>query len=401
MKQAHAMRFPTCARQAGLSLVELMVGMLVGLIGIVIISHLYITNEQYKRSTTGAGAAQVNGAVALYTIERDLRMAGYGINHTNALGCGCDTATDPNCSPLQYYFNGTYSSPPAASGSVLRTLQIAPVVIIKNTLTNQPDSITVLYGGNNERSVPNSLLQPMASPDYDYNPDGTAGFETEDLIVVTQPGGVGGDTCALAQITTVNPGASLLSHAAGTYNPVQNGSLPKFARDAMVFNLGRTPGSAPLPGGDPGNTPPVWRTFAIVNNQLVATEVLPPAGGAGGQALVDDIVDLQALYGKDTDNDVNRTVDVYDGITPTNAALWQQVLAVRVAVLARSQNYEQPTAAGVCTATTIANQPTWGRTAAVPAGTVFPALQAAGALPSCYKYRVFETIVPLRNMIWR
>ena len=70
MKQAHAMRFPTCTRQTGLSLVELMVGMLVGLIGIIIISHLYITNEQYKRSTTGSGAAQVNGAVALYTIER-------------------------------------------------------------------------------------------------------------------------------------------------------------------------------------------------------------------------------------------------------------------------------------------------------------------------------------------
>ncbi len=397
MKQAHAMRFSTCARQAGLSLVELMVGMMVGLIGIVIISHLYVTNEQYKRSTTGSGAAQVNGAIALYTIERDLRMAGYGINHPSALGCGCDTAADAKCSPVQYYFNGTPQSPPAVPE--LRTLQIAPVVIIKNTLTNQPDSITVLYGGNNERSVPNRLLQPMAPP-YDYNPDGTAGFETNDLIVVTQPGGVGGDSCALAQITTVNPGASLLSHAAGTYNPDQNGSLPKFARDAMVFDLGRTPGSAPGIN-NPGNTPPVWRNFSIANNQLVATEVLPPQGGAGGQALVDDIVDLQALYGKDTDNDVNRTVDVYDGITPTNAALWQQVLAVRVAVLARSQNYEQPTAAGVCTATTAANQPVWGRTAAAPAGTGFSTLQAAGALPSCYKYRVFETIVPLRNMIWR
>ena len=149
-------------------------------------------------------------------------------------------------------------------------------------------------------------------------------------------------------------------------------------------------------------SPPVWRTFSIANNKLVATEVLPPQGGAGGQALVDDIVDLQALYGKDDgDNDINRTVDVYDGITPTTAAGWQQVLAVRIAVLARSQNYEQPNAAGVCQATTIANQPMWGRTAAAPAGTVFPTLQAAGALPSCYKYRVFETIVPLRNMIWR
>ena len=39
--------------------------------------------------------------------------------------------------------------------------------------------------------------------------------------------------------------------------------------------------------------------------------------------------------------------------------------------------------------------------AGAAAGTGFATLQAVGALPSCYKYRVFETIVPLRNMIWR
>ena len=38
-------------RESGMSLVELMVGMAVGLIGIVIIAHLYVTNEKYKRST--------------------------------------------------------------------------------------------------------------------------------------------------------------------------------------------------------------------------------------------------------------------------------------------------------------------------------------------------------------
>jgi type IV pilus assembly protein PilW len=97
----------------------------------------------------------------------------------------------------------------------------------------------------------------------------------------------------------------------------------------------------------------------------------------------------------------DKIVDTYDTTTPTTAAVWQQVYAVRVAVLARSQNYEQPNAAGVCQATTVTNQPRWGRTAAAPAGTGFATLQAVGALPSCYKYRVFETIVPLRNMIWR
>jgi hypothetical protein len=28
-------------------------------------------------------------------------------------------------------------------------------------------------------------------------------------------------------------------------------------------------------------------------------------------------------------------------------------------------------------------------------------MNVPGGLPSCYKYRVFETVIPLRNMIWR
>lgn len=381
----HTSAYP--ARQSGLSLVELMVGMMVGLIGIVIISHLYLTNEQYKRSTTGAGAAQVNGAIALYSIERDLRMAGYGINNTAALGCTCAGA---GCSPVQYFFNNKYSNPPDA-GSTLRTLQIAPVVIVKTLppFPPKPDSITLLYGGDNERSTPTKLLQTMSPPAYDFIADGAAGFENNNMVVVTQ-----GGTCALAQITVGGDNSQLL-HPAGTYNPANNANLPIFSRDASVFNLGVTP---------------VWRTYTIENNKLVATEVLPPEGGAGGQPLVDDIIDMKALYGKDTDNDPQRTVDAYDGATPTTAAGWQQVLAVRVAVLARSQNYEKPDPVAGCNATTVANQPTWGKGAVVPPGDplppfAFPVLAAALITPGneagCYKYRVFETVVPLRNMIWR
>jgi type IV pilus assembly protein PilW len=66
-------------------------------------------------------------------------------------------------------------------------------------------------------------------------------------------------------------------------------------------------------------------------------------------------------------------------------------------VLARSGNYERPeVAGGACEATTTA--PQWGDAGALQD---FPTMLVAGALPSCYKYRVFETIIPLRNMIWR
>jgi len=130
-------------------------------------------------------------------------------------------------------------------------------------------------------------------------------------------------------------------------------------------------------------------------------ELLDHVAGAraarGVAVIIDDIVDLQAQYGKDTDD--NGVVETWNTVQPVNGAQWQQVLAVRVAVLARSGNYERPeVAGGPCEATTTATRPQWGDAGALQD---FPTLMVAGALPSCYKYRVFETIIPLRNMIWR
>jgi type IV pilus assembly protein PilW len=124
--------------------------------------------------------------------------------------------------------------------------------------------------------------------------------------------------------------------------------------------------------------------------------------------IVENIVDLQAEYGKDNgvDNGTvlgahalnDEAVDSYDNVTPANQTEWQQVLSVRLAVLARSEHYVRPEGGAPCSATVPGNQPTWAN------GQTFPALGdlTDTANPArCYGYRVFETVVPLRNMIWR
>jgi type IV pilus assembly protein PilW len=369
-------------RQRGLSLVELMVGMAVGLIGITIITHLYITNEKYKRSTTGSGQAQVNGAIALYTLERDIRMAGFGLNHSGALGCSCDTATFPACSPLQYWKSGTYSAPTGARPA----LRFVPVLITETA--NQPDSVTVLYGNGPDRMLPSSLSESMTGAGTPFKVDGSVGYcpkrpcpvePTSDMIVVAN-----GATCRLAQITNVVDAASNLEHSGGWWNPPSGGSLPTFGAASSVFNLGS----------------PTWRIYSIGSDKLQFSEVLTTyVDGGAATAIIDDIVDLQAQYGKDTNND--DVVDAWNTTLPTTSAEWQQVLAIRVAILSRSQNYERPANAGdPCEATTLANRPKWG--AATPPTEDFTRLKAElDVAPSCYKHRVFETIIPLRNMIWR
>lgn len=370
-------------RMAGLSLLEILVAMMIGLIGVVVITQVYIVNENYKRSTTSAGGAQSNGALALYTIEREARMAGWGISWSGALGC----------SSIQWHYNGQYSDPPQAGGT-LPALIVAPVVITDGGAG--PDTITIMYGNGNERVIPATLTKTMPQPSSELEVDNPQGFSDDpgDFVLM-----VNGSTCAMAQVTQVQAAAGHLQHDPGVeapYNPAGGGSLlPGFPSGSQVYNFGRPIVNVYSIEPTTGKHLQVANLFTAASSTVIPTYTPTPV------TIVNNIVDLQAEYGKD--NGANNgtvsaavyaandgRVDSYDNITPTTGAEWQQVLSVRIGVLAQSDNYEKPEKPGdPCSATTVA--PTWaGGTFSVP-----------GGLPSCYRYRVFETVVPLRNMIWR
>lgn len=369
----------TFRRSAGMSLVELMVGAAIGLIGIVIITHIYLTNEQHKRTTTAAGGAQTNGAIALFTLERDIRQAGFGLNSSFAFQCNCNSLVNAGCSAVQYYYDLKFSFPPNASITNSRNaLTLYPFII--TDAANGPDTLSVFYGSDNERALSTVLIDNLNPATADIKPDGTAGFEDGNLLVLQN-----GPTCAMMQVTGIV--SESLLHAQNLWNPAAG--MPTFPKDVTrVFNLGSRP---------------TWKTFNVVNGKLQVTDQLAVlTQGAISQDVMDGIVDLQAQYGKDTSATPDGVVDVWTKVLPAggvgtnfDANDIMQVIAVRLAVLARSEHYEKPgTAGGPCEATTAANRPTW-------AGGAFFALDAPGVLPSCYKYRVFETVVPLRNMIWR
>jgi type IV pilus assembly protein PilW len=363
---------------SGMSLMEILIAMAIGLIGIVVITQTYLVNENYKRSTISAGGAQTNGALALFSIEREARMAGWGISWGAALGCN----------NIQWYYNGDYSNPP---GGGLPAITLAPVVIADGGAG--PDTVTIMYGTGTERVIPATLSKTMPSPSAELEVDNPQGFSDTpgDMVLIVQ-----GGTCAMTQITEVQPAAGHLQHGPGVtapYNPPGGGSLlPAFAAGAQVFNLGR----------------PIVNVYSINANALqlaslfsATSSTVVPAYSPTPFTIVEHIVDLQAEYGKD--NGVNNgtvaaaaytandgIVDSYDNVTPANGVEWQQVLSVRIGVLARSEHFVKPENVGdPCSATTVA--PSWrSGNFSVP-----------GGIPSCYGYRVFETVVPLRNMIWR
>src|SRR5882672_11060200 len=87
--------------ERGFSMVELLVAMLIGLIGMIIIFQVFEVSEGIKRTTTSGGDAQQNAVIALYTMERDFKNAGMGFNDTTFAGCnivGFDNKSDPGLS---------------------------------------------------------------------------------------------------------------------------------------------------------------------------------------------------------------------------------------------------------------------------------------------------------------
>jgi type IV pilus assembly protein PilW len=358
------------ARDRGFSLVELLVALLIGLIGTIVIFQVYGVSEGYKRTTTGAGDAQQNGVIALFSIERDARMAGYGLNYAPLLGCKV---------------NGYDAGPPVQNFS----FRLVPVTIVDGAI-GAPDTVSFVYANSTQLVTSVKLLQTAAGGGTTYQVDNRFGFTAGDLLIA---GEVGKD-CTLAMATgiPVTPSDTVARDTADFIGP--NGAQFK-ARYNKPGGLGvdyTAWNNSTQTGGrlfDIGSGPSAV-TYSVQNSQLTFQNVL--GGTAGASVVVDGIVQLQAQYGWDINGDGAVTAAEWTNAQPVTSTDWSRILAIRVAVVSRSSQPERPDpSTGVCTTTTVANQPKW------TAGNI-----DVSADPNwqCYRYRVFETVVPLRNQIW-
>jgi type IV pilus assembly protein PilW len=378
-------------QQRGMGLPEILAGVLIGLIGMVVIMQVYTISEERKRTTTGTSDAQINGSIALYTLEREIRSAGFGIvsPNNNMLGC------------LTRVYNNTR---PTTDFKVL----MAPVLIIPGGTTyNQttglitgaedlsPDRITVVYG-NSPNLVEGTAFDMGALADADIPLKNAGGIRPGDLVVASESG----SECSMAEITGFLPGTEhTVQHAVGAYNYVI-GTVPvnaiarynkpgglgvNYSSAARLFTLGRSP---------------TVTTYQIGSDKLQSRTLLPyiPAldsdnDGTSDSDVGDGIVQLQAEYGKDTNNDY--LVDIWNTTMPIGEAAWRQVRAIKIALLARSGQYEKTVVTPDCVAP--GNPPN----SAYWSGGCFQMSDPdANTSWRQYRYRSYETVVPIRNMIW-
>ena len=98
-------RRTSLARAQGFSIIELMVGLVIGLLTLLAIYQLFAVSEGRRRTVAAVSQAQSAGALALFAIERDIRSAGLGFASLDTTYLGCKVkATNTARSPSEFEF---------------------------------------------------------------------------------------------------------------------------------------------------------------------------------------------------------------------------------------------------------------------------------------------------------
>jgi type IV pilus assembly protein PilW len=233
----------------GMSLVEILAAMLIGLIGMTIIMQVFAVSESRKRTTGGTSDAQITGNIAMFTLERELRSAGYGMITSDSNMLGCTTVA----------YDSTRSTPDF-------NFPMAPVIITDGA-GGAPDQMTIVYG-NAPQSVDGAQFASTANPVDDFPLANAAGFRLGGVAVASDP--AGGVNCAMIEVTGFAVGATNnIEHNSGaSYTYTNNFGFPPTTRccSRWAVNPRSSLMSSTTPGWNPGpwchTTPP--RTATVM-----------------------------------------------------------------------------------------------------------------------------------------
>ncbi len=364
----------TSRRQRGVTLIEMMIGMLVGMLAMLVISQVLLSSESQKRTATGGADAQVAGALALYQLQRDVEHAGYGITSSpNIIGC-----------PISARYNG---ATPTGFAATLAPVTITPQA--SRPTGSVGDSIRILASSTSTVAIPTRVITPnYVAGGNTFNVRSTVGFSQGDLALVAIDDV---NPCWVFQINGAPTATSLPRVDSATWNAAGTPSV-NYNDGAVMINLGTL----------------VDHRYEINNEtfELSSFNVATPSARTTRQ-LQADIVQMRAFYGRDTSGGAGTDgiVDIFDTTTPTTNADWQKVLSVRVIAVARSSTYEKEMVTTANPRWSVGTSPTVTGATTCAAGSCIEldvGAGAAGDVPAKhYRYKVFETVIPLRNMLWR
>lgn len=312
-------------KQQGLSLVELMISITLGLVLMTGVMQMFLSSRTVFSTHQAISRIQESGRLAMEFMSRDIRMAGFmgcmsrGMvsvsNDYEGLTNNLNNASDP----LYDFKVGLEGATAGANGQPPARFSDLP-----DSLVPDSDILVVRSAGGSAASV----MQPTASDTvvvaYTGSTPGVcpgggtriSGICTDDLLVmadcskarVFQVTGVTADTAAgrvsLAIGGSATPGNADTSWEAGLFDT-----------DAEVIQVGRT-------------------IYFVAENDTGRSSLWQKEGSGAVQELLEGVADMRLTYGRDTNND--GVPNEYVAASSLTGAQWADVLSVRVELLVES-----------------------------------------------------------------
>jgi len=397
-----------CTRERGMTMIELLVAMAIGVVVVLSVSKLLVVSENQKRTTTSTNDADQTGAYTIYALDRALRGAGSGIAQSSfssdqgVLGCRLNAGTFlPHTAAFPAPFAANFL------GGAPSTLRVAPVLIgAAQSDDGKSDVLVVMSGSGSAGGLSRPVYGSGSATSIVL--ESTVGFSQYDVVLLSQSGTT---DCLLEEVAAVpTSGASLtLVNNAATYPYYTTGSTTTLATlagntQSAVTPLGNAaPPTAPNPAS-PNNLQ--FMLFGVGSNEtLYSYDLLQYqkwVQGAGidtSQAIADQVIQMNAIYGVattvnpsvfsawagpgDTGYDINTVM--------TTPATQKLIISVRAAIVVRGEYYDKnlvsPASLTLFSGLTNAAGGSLAKTINITAANQH------------YRYRVFEFTVPLRNMI--
>lgn len=337
-------------RQQGVSIIELMVGLVVAmLVGLAATSSAVVFTAS-QRQGIGVGGVAVNIGTALSALKNDAATSGLGFFGDSRYVC----------TNLNLGIDGVA----AWDGEAF--------VPVRITSDGDNDSIDVVQATRVESGA-NVLLQ-TTSDSYGAVLKSYLPASVGDAVLLAPT--AAGTPCTVRTVTAIGtptpiaPWHTLSFDNSGTHNSTAFTTTPTYPEMAGVTLLGQLR----------------WNRYRLTDGNLVLERPLEDASAI----LARNVVALRAQYGAAAAGTTSLASweDASGGTFGTLAgADIARVRAVRVGVITRSPQREKTNAAGQCEATSAKPQ-LFGEDV-TPAGDDW----------QCYRYRAAVVVIPLRNIV--
>lgn len=352
-------RLAARSRQRGLSIIELMIGIVVAMLVSLAAAGSAIMFTAAQRQGMGVGGSGIGAATALAALKNDAALAGLGF-----FGDGRYL-----CSRLALSEGATLHS----DGADFTPLRI--------TRTDGDDRIEIVYGNRIEAGTNVLLAEPSDGSSAELLSLLPAATGQTVLLAPAPPASAASAAapakpCVLRSVTAAAASTEatnqMLSFGVeGRHNQAPFTEVPDFIERDRIVLIGDL----------------AWNRYRRDGGNLVLERPLT----GESVVLTRNVIALRAQYGVADAADGSTTledwVNATGGFAALDAATLERVRAIRMGVVTRSPQREKPGADGNCEAS-LAKPQLFGAE-----------IEPDVADWQCWRYRVATVVVPMRNLV--